>query len=95
MVKFPLRILFLALRSTVPDPPLALSEPAKFNPAPVELRITLPVVAVIEEPPVELRAPLASTSKSELAVAFEPVRASTPVLLRKTPVEALAVTDAT
>lgn len=88
-------MLFFALKSTVPLPPLAEREPAKLRPAPEDLRITLPVLAVIEEPPVEPSAPLASASKSPAAVVLEPTSVSAPVLLRKTPLEALAVTLST
>ena len=88
-------MLLFALRSTVPVPPFAFSEPAKLMPAPDDLRITLPVLAVIDEPTLELSAPLARASKLPVAVAFEPVKLRAPVLVKKTPVDALAVTLAT
>ncbi len=76
-------------------PPFALSEPAKLMPAPDDLSITLPAVAVIDEAAAELRAPLASASKLPVAVVFDPVKVRAPVLLRNTPLEAFAVTLAT
>ncbi len=85
-------MLLLAVRSTVPAPAFAVRDPAKLMPAPDELRITLPAVAVIEDPPAELRAPLARASKLPVAVALEPVKLIAPALVKKTPVEALAVT---
>ncbi len=93
--KLPLTMLFFALKSTVPVPAFAFSEPAKLIPAPDELRITLPLVALIDEPPLEPRVPLASALKLPEAVRLEPVKLSAPVLVRKTPVAALAVTLAT
>lgn len=91
-MKLPLTMLFFALKSTVPAPALADSEPRKLMPPPEDLRITLPVVAEIDEPPLELMLPTASASKSLLAVALAPVKLRAPLLVRNTPVEALAVT---
>ncbi len=90
--KLPFNILLLAVRSTVPAPALALSEPKKLIPAPDDLSMTLPAVAVIDEPPLELSAPAARVSKLPVAVALEPVKLSAPALFRNTPVEAFAVT---
>src|SRR5580658_4534048 len=95
--KLPLVILEAeAVRSTtplVPSVPLAVSEPCMLSPLP--LRVTLPVVAVIDELPLELRAPVASASKLPAAVALEPVKFNALELLRNTPSAAFAVTFAT
>lgn len=92
VAKLPLTMLFLALRLTSPVPPFALSEPAKFKPEPVDLRITLPVEAVMVDKAVELSEPLATTSKSPLAVLLVETKLRLPVLVRNTPVEASAET---
>lgn len=92
VAKLPPTMLFFALRLTVPVPPLAEREPRKLMPAPDDLRITLPVLAEIEEPALELKAPLASASKLPVAVELEPLKFMAPALLRKTPLEALAFT---
>lgn len=85
-------MLFFALRSTVPAPAFADSEPEKLMPEPVDAKITLPEVAAILPPILDVSAPLASASKLPVAVAFVPTKLSTLELLRKMPVEALAFT---
>lgn len=88
-------MLFFAVRSTVPEPPPAEREPMKFSPAPDEFMTTLPALAVIDEATLELKVPLATASKSPVEVRLDPVKLRAPVLLRKTPLDAFAVTFVT